>query len=136
MKDNGQERPLVLVVEDEQATLDSMAAVLAEAELACCCCATADEAVAAAATNPPDLIVCDLNVHGESGEKMCERIRLHPGLEDVPVMFLSSTQRPDIIRRSLTLGHGAYSLRKPFAPGVLVELIDQTLGTPESISAS
>ena len=136
MKDNGQERPLVLVVDDEQATLDSMVAVLAEAELACCCCATADEAVAAAATNPPDLIVCDLNVHGESGEKMCERIHLHPGLEDVPVMFLSSTQRPDIIRRSLTLGRGAYSLRKPFAPHVLVELIDQALGVPESNSGS
>jgi CheY-like chemotaxis protein len=136
MKDNGHERPLVLVVDDEQATLDSMVAVLAEAELACCCCATADEAVTAAATNPPDLIVCDLNVHGESGEKMCERIRLHPGLEDVPVMFLSSTQLPDIIRRSPAFGRGAYSLRKPFEPHVLVELIDQTLGVSEHISAS
>lgn len=124
---NEQEKPLVLVVDDEQATLDSMVAVLAEAELAYCCCATADEALAAAQSNRPALIVCDANLHGESGEETCERIRHQKGLEHVPVMLLSSSQRPDIIRRSHIFGHGAYSVRKPFSPHVMVELIDQTL---------
>lgn len=48
-------------------------------------------------------------------------------MENVPVMFLSNAQRPDVIRRAQGIGSGVYCLRKPFAPKVLVELIDQAL---------
>ena len=59
----------------------------------------------------------------------CRQINQQPGLEDVPVMFLSGAQLPDIIRRSHQAG-GTYCLRKPFDPTVLVELIDRTLAAP------
>ena len=111
--------------------LEGIREVLAEAEFACCCCTTAAEAFDAALANPPDLIVCDLNLHGESGLETCQQIKRSPGMEDVPVMFLSGAQRPDIIRRSPGTGDGVYCLRKPFAPKVLVELIDQAIGVPE-----
>jgi CheY-like chemotaxis protein len=123
----GQERPLVLVVDDEQEVLDRVATSLQQVGIACRCCTTSDAAVAAAVAVAPDLIVCDLNLDGESGIDTCQRIKQHPGLEEVPVMYLSGAQLPDIISRSHANG-GGYCLRKPFAPKVLVELIDQALG--------
>ena len=120
---------LVLVIDDERAVLDEVTTVLSRANFACRCCTTAEEAIAAALETPPDLILCDISLHGESGLETCERIRQQMGLEDVPVMFLSGAQLPDIIRRSYAAG-GIYCLRKPFDPDVLIELIDQAVGVP------
>ena len=127
---------MVLVVDGEQEVLEKVGEALTGAELGCRCCTTADEAVAAALMSPPDLIVCDWNLNGENGVETCQRIKQQPGLAEVPVMFLSSVQRPDVVRRSHVDGHGAYCLRKPFAPTVLVELIDQALGVPSGVSGS
>jgi CheY-like chemotaxis protein len=125
------EQPLVLVVDDDRNVLDEVTAVLARASFACCCCATSEEALAAVRATPPDLILCDVNLQGESGLDLCEQIKQLPGMEEVPVMFLSGAQLPDIIRRSHISG-GIYCLRKPFDPEVLVELIDQAIGVPEA----
>lgn len=126
----GNEQPLVLVVDDDRGVLDNVTAALSRANLACRCCTTCDEAITAAQATPPNLILCNVNLHGESGLDLYEQIKQQPGLEDVPVMFLSGAQLPDIIRRRSAAG-GIYCLRKPFDPEVLVELIDQALGVPE-----
>jgi DNA-binding response OmpR family regulator len=133
-KSFGQERPSVLVIDGEQEVLDEISEALTEAEFGCRCCATADEAVAAALASPPDLIVCDWNLDGENGVETCQQIKRQPGLAEVPVMFLSSAQRPDVVRRSLGDGAGVYCLRKPFAATVLVELIDQAIGVAGGVA--
>jgi DNA-binding response OmpR family regulator len=136
LRDLGQERPLILVIDSEQEVLDSISEVLQAAGFGCCCCATAAEATAAALANPPDLIVCDWNLHGEDGVATCQHIKRQPGLEDAPVMFLSGAQRPDVIRRAHVVDSGAYCLRKPFAPKVLLELIDQSLTIQTGVASS
>jgi DNA-binding response OmpR family regulator len=130
MKDFRNEQPLVLVVDDDREVWDKVTAVLSEAKFACRCCPTAEEAMTAVETTPPDLILCNVNLHGESGLETCQRIKRQPGLEGVPVMFLSGAQLPDIIRRS-DAGGGIYCLRKPFDGHVLIELIDRALGVPQ-----
>jgi DNA-binding response OmpR family regulator len=130
MKDFRHEQPVVLVVDDDREVWSKVTAALPEAKFACRCCATAEEAATTAETNPPDLILCNVNLQGESGLETCQRIKRRPGMEGVPVMFLSGTQLPDISRRS-DAGSGIYSLRKPFDTHVLVELIDQALGVPQ-----
>jgi CheY-like chemotaxis protein len=114
-------------VDEHQEVLDSAATALASVKFACQCCRTAEAAIAAAESLRPDLIISDLHLHGQSGLQMCERIRQNAALADVPVMFLSGTQVPDIIRRSDVVG-SSYHLRKPFDAAVLLELIDQALG--------
>jgi DNA-binding response OmpR family regulator len=127
--DTGQERLLVLVVDSEQEVLEKATAALAKAGFGCRCCTTADAASAAARAAPPDLIICDLNLGGENGLEVCRRIKEYPGLDGVPVMFLSGVQLPDVVSGSRAAG-GSYCLRKPFAPAVLVELIEQALAVP------
>jgi CheY-like chemotaxis protein len=126
--DFGQERPRILAISDVPEVLEKMATTLQDTPFTCHCCATADEAIETSLADPPDLIVCDLHLHGESGQATCEQIKRNPGMEHVPVMYLSGSQLPDVIRRNHADGHGVYCLRKPFAPKVLIELIDQALG--------
>jgi CheY-like chemotaxis protein len=134
MKDFGNEQPLVLALDSDSNTLNDVTTVLLRANLACVCCTTAEAAIAAAQETPPDLILCNVNLQGESGPETCQRIKQQAGLADVPVMFLSGVQLPDIIRRTHQNG-GIYCLRKPFDPNVLVELIDQALSVSEGVAA-
>jgi CheY-like chemotaxis protein len=119
--------PLILVVDDEQAVLDEVAAMLLGAGLDCRCCTSASEAMEEARLFAFDLIIADVNLCGHSGVEMCDRIRRNETSCDVPAMFLSGGQIPDIIRRRDAAG-GSYYVRKPFDPGVLLQLIDKALG--------
>lgn len=133
MKHSEHQPPLILVVDDETAVLEEVATILGNHGFRCRCCTNAKDALAAAEQSPPDLIVSDINLHGQSGLEMCERIKNNLLLHDVPVMFLSGAQIPDIIRRSHAAG-GTYYLRKPFDPEVLIELIDKALWMPHLVA--
>ncbi|MBN2021719.1 MAG: response regulator [Pirellulales bacterium] len=126
------EPPVVLVVDDEEQVLNEVAAVLGAAGYVCQCCVTAEAAIRQAAVQTPDLIISDINLDGRSGLEMCETIKRDAALADVPVMFLSGAQIPDIIRRSHAVG-GTYYLRKPYDPEVLVELVDKALWMPHLV---
>jgi CheY-like chemotaxis protein len=79
-----------------------------------------------------DLVISDVNVGGQSGLELCREIRKLPGMLDLPVMFVSSTQVPDIVRRSHEAG-GAYHLRKPLDLEVLVDLVGKALWMPHLV---
>jgi CheY-like chemotaxis protein len=119
-----------MAIVDAPDVLENLTATFKGTDFNCRYCTTAAEAIEAAWDTPPDLIVCDLHLQGESGQVTCEEIKRRPGMEDIPVMYLSGAQLPDVIRRSHTAGSGVYCLRKPFASVVLIELIDQALGVP------
>lgn len=129
---NTNKQPLVLVVDDEAEVLGEVATVLAGAGYVCQCCNNADDAIRFAEANTPDLILSDINLNGYSGLQMCEELKKQSHLREVPVMFLSGAQIPDIIRRSHAVG-GAYYLRKPFDPEVLLELVDKALWMPHLV---
>ncbi len=126
------QQPLILVVDDETDVLGEVASVLGKSGYCCHCCGTSQAAIEFVASNHPDLIISDINLEGHSGLEMCERIKEDEALKDVPIMFLSGAQIPDIIRRSHAVG-GTYYLRKPFDPEVLVELVDKALWMPHLV---
>lgn len=127
------QQPLILVIDDEPEVLGEVTAVLTGAGLSCHGCSTPEAAREFVRTTTPDLIVSDINLNGHSGLTLCERLQEEvAATKNVPVMFLSSAQIPDIIRRSHAAG-GTYYLRKPFDPGVLVELVDKALWMPQLV---
>jgi CheY-like chemotaxis protein len=119
-------QPLILVVDDDPAALGELTALLSASGFAFQGCSTGASAVAAAESLQPDLILSDVALPETSGVEMCRRIQQNPALAGVPAMFLSAGQIPDIIHRSNGV-HGAYFLRKPPDPGVLIELIGRAL---------
>jgi two-component system, chemotaxis family, chemotaxis protein CheY len=79
-----------------------------------------------------DLLICDVNIAGDNGLELTCELRRLPGMQDVPVMFISRTQLPDIVRRSHEAG-AAYYLRKPLDPEVLIDLVGKALWLPHLV---
>jgi CheY-like chemotaxis protein len=122
----------ILLIDDEQDVLTGLSAILNSAGYNCHCARDEKSAVDVVRRFIPDLIVSDINLDGESGLSLCEKLKQQKGLQDVPLMFLSGAQIPDIIRRAHAAG-GTYYLRKPFDPEVLLELIDKALWMPHLV---
>jgi CheY-like chemotaxis protein len=119
----------ILAIDADVDAAARLGAILGDAGYSCQCVASACAAAEAVRAAMPDLIICDVNLAGHSGTTACEQLRAAAGLDDVPLMFLSAAQSPDIIRRSHAAG-GTYYLRKPFDPNVLLELVDKALLLP------
>lgn len=125
-------RGLVLAIDDEPQVLAELAGMLGMAGY---CCVTANDAHTAwelATHLVPALIISDINLAGESGLDLCERIKEQPTLAEVPVVFLSGAEIPDVVRTAHEVG-GTYYLRKPFDPGVLEELVEKALWMPQLV---
>ena len=88
----------------------------------------------AARSLPLDLMICDLHVDSESGLELVKEMKDVAGQEDVPVIFISESQAPDIVRQAHEAG-GTYYLRKPFDPEVLLELVDKALWMPHLVTS-
>lgn len=127
------DKAIILIVDSDPILLTGTAAVLHSVGYECHCARDSQVALKAARTLPLDLILCDVVLGQESGLDLCKAIRQTPGCGDVPVMFVSSHQLPDIVRRSHEAG-GAYYLRKPFDPEVLIELVAKALWMPHLVS--
>jgi len=127
-------QPIILVIDDDAITLTGVAAVLHGAGYECHCARGGEAAHKAARSLALDLIICDVNLGGANGIELCRELHRVPGVEEVPVMFVSGVQVPDIIRRSHDAG-GAYFLRKPFDPEVLIELVAKALWMPHLVQS-
>jgi two-component system chemotaxis response regulator CheY len=124
----------ILLVDDDVLAMTATAATLHQAGYIVHQARERQAALKAGRTLALDLVICDVNLAGESGLELCRELRKLPGMEDVPMMFVSATQLPDIVRRSHDAG-GAYYLRKPLDPDVLVELVGKALWLPHLVQS-
>lgn len=134
MKTTAPEPAEILVIDDDPQALESTTAVLRGAGHIVHPAANRISALRVARRQALDLILCDVNLAGNSGLELTRELRQLPGMQDVPVMFVSRTQLPDIIRRSHDAG-AAYYLRKPLDPEVLTELVSKALWLPHLVRA-
>ncbi len=130
----GSDRTSILLIDDELDILNGLCALLKTAGYHCHPCQDEQAALTTLQDVTPDLIISDINLNGHSGLALCERLKKRHSLSDVPLMFLSGAQIPDIIRRSHEAG-GTYYLRKPYDSSVLLELIDKALWMPHLVGA-
>ncbi|MDR1491829.1 MAG: response regulator [Planctomycetaceae bacterium] len=119
----------VLVIDDEPMIIDELVEFLNNNGYSHTICQNADDALVAAQTDAFDLIISDINLGTANGLELCQQIHELEAANETPVIFLSGAQIPDIIRRSHSAG-GAYYVRKPFDPEVMIELIDKAMWLP------
>jgi CheY-like chemotaxis protein len=122
----------ILAIDDEEDVLVQIASIARQAGYACRCASDAQSACEAMQQTTPDLIISDINLAGQSGLAVCEQIKQQAGHCEVPVMFLSASQGPDIIRRADAAG-GTYYLRKPFDAPVLLQLVEKARLMPHLV---
>ncbi len=97
--------------------------------------ATADEAangaegLAKARANPPDLILCDLDMPMLDGLETLTGLRADPALKHIPFVLITGAASLDTEQRMLR-GGAAAVLRKPFPLAALQELIRKYLVFP------
>ena len=75
---------------------------------------------------PPALFLLDIMVPGGDGLDVCRRLRSHPGLSSVPIIFLTARAGENDRVRGLEMGADDY-ITKPFATRELVARVKAVL---------
>src|SRR5262245_48534301 len=90
----------ILVIDDDDAALASTATALTTVGHRVHRAGDRLGALRVARCEGIDLVICDVHVGKNTGLELSRDIRKLPGMQDVPFMFVSRTQLPDIVRRS------------------------------------
>jgi len=114
------DRPRVLVVEDEPDMNNLLADVLRAFDFTPVQAADAEQALDVLEAHRPDAILLDLMLPGISGYELCRRLKTDRRTRAIPVLILTALDRdPD--RRTAYLAGADDFLTKPFAPDALIE---------------
>ncbi len=115
----------VLIVEDVEAERRLMAGLLGQAGFEVAVANSVEEAWTWLDANPPpNLVLLDIVMPGQSGLELCRWIRTHPQLQDIPVVFCSHKDQEFDQFWALRQGGTAY-IKKPFAPKQLLDAAHQ-----------
>jgi diguanylate cyclase (GGDEF)-like protein len=106
-----------LTVEDDDAIRALIGGVLSS-EFNMQTASDAESALALAIENPPDLILLDVGLPDMDGFEACRRIKAHPVLADIPVIFLTSRSSSMDEVDGLEAG-GIDYITKPINPAIL-----------------
>jgi signal transduction histidine kinase/CheY-like chemotaxis protein len=72
-----------------------------------------------------DLILADIEMPEMSGFEFVERLRDNPEQKDIPIIFITSHETPDILERVVSFGAGY--VVKPVIPRILLEKVNSVL---------
>jgi two-component system response regulator HupR/HoxA len=117
-------RPVVLLVDDEPALLESMRLTLKddyEIEMA----TSAEDAILMAGTRAYDVVVCDQLLPGEQGLDFLRRTAVQfPKMRRI---LLTGYVNPELLSRGVAIAGLSGCLLKPASPADLRKAIDQAL---------
>lgn len=131
---SGLANPVILVIDTNPQHLAAALSILGQRNYHCFGAADSETATQRARENELDLLICDHQLNGESGTELIDTIRSLPQRQDVPVMFTSSTQLPDVISRRYQ-NSPSFFIRKPFDPVLLIELVEKSLWMPHLVKS-
>lgn len=94
----------------------------------------ADELYGALKARVPDLVILDLHLIGADGFEACRRVRSKPGLERLPILFLTASREHEDFHRSMSAGSSGY-LTKPVGRRQLLAAVDALMAEGRPASA-
>ena len=124
--ERGLVKPLVLIVEDEQALVTLLRYNFEAAGYEVATALDGEEALLAIAERRPDLIVLDWMLPSISGLEVCRQVRRKPETRDVPVIMLTARGEEADRVRGLDSGADDY-VTKPFGVDELMARIRAAL---------
>ena len=113
------EKPIILVVDDDQPILLLMRSLLREFGFEAVTAENGTQALTAARARRPALVLVDKNMPGMTGAQTIQSLRDEPGLEKLPILILSGEP---VSRSELATLRADGAILKPFD---VVALIDQ-----------
>jgi DNA-binding response OmpR family regulator len=112
------DRPKILVVDDEQSARDTVEALLYPDRYEMHFATTGRDALARLADGSFDLVLCDLMMPGMDGFEVCRTIKAHEQWRFVPVILITALDGQDDMLRGLEAGADEF-LPKPIDKVVL-----------------
>ena len=123
-----------LVIEDDPDARRLVSASLRRLGLRVHEASTGAEAAAMLDRAIPDVICLDLRLPDASGLSLCEQVRATPRLRDVPVVVITTRERPIDRAQAEVAGADQY-LVKPFRVDALADSVCELIGL-SSVAAS
>lgn len=118
--------PKVLVVDDSLTVRKVVERALETRSIQVLAAATGAEALASLEREPPDLVICDVLMPDKNGFEICEFVKSHPSLAQVPVLLISGVVNGTVLARAASV-RSADVMRKPFAAEELLRKVDGLL---------
>jgi CheY-like chemotaxis protein len=132
LKSNGPEeaekRPLVLIVDDDPATVAIVADALQQFEMECDIARSGKQALDALQRRVPQAIVLDVNMLDLNGFEVLQRLRRNFITRDIPVLLLTARRQEDDIIQGFGFGADDYMV-KPFKPFALAKRVEKLIAT-------
>ena len=119
--------PKVLVIDDSISVRKVVERALAGKQVDVVCAASGVEALECMERDAPDVIVCDVVMPDRDGYEICEFVKKHPRLGDIPVLLMSGIVN-DEVRQRAARARSEGVLAKPFAAEDLIKRLDGFLG--------
>ncbi len=119
-------RKTVLIVDDQVSLREMLSEMLGNADYATLAAENGAEAVAMTAEHRPDLVIMDLMMPVKNGLEAAREIRLLPGMNELPILFLTARGNEKDEEMARAAG-GTDFIRKPFSPRQVLATIQAIL---------
>lgn len=116
----------ILIIDDDEMHREVLSDYLQRAGLHAESAADGIQGIGMAKENPPDLILLDLQMPKMDGFAVLRRMQEDPALQNIPVLFLTSHDRPNLKVRALECGAEDYIV-KPFDRAELMARVHAAL---------
>lgn len=116
----------ILVIDDDEMTSCFLTKNLNKQGFKTTTADSGRKGLAVARSQHPDLIVLDVSLPDMDGFAFCESLGASPDTCSIPVIMLSGTDSPGIVRHARSAG-SHFFMRKPFDPNALLVLIKQAI---------
>ena len=113
----------VLVIDDVVANIEFARSTLEPSGYRVLAAGGVKRAVEMIKSDLPDLVLCDLHMHPQSGYAMLELARTNQALQEIPIVIISSTVSGDWERLDCLKLGAAQFIRRPIEPEALLEEI-------------
>jgi CheY-like chemotaxis protein len=116
----------VLVIDDEAAACNLVAAFLEPEGYNVRAANGGVAGLTLASTEAPDIVLLDLQMPGMDGYEVCRRLRRGPKTSAIPVVMLTASDDPHLNREAYAAGAQA-CVPKPFRKDSLIAIIEAAL---------
>lgn len=118
--------PLLLIIDDEESILSVFSLVLRAQGYAVATARDADTGLHEARRNPPDLILCDINMPGTDGKTLLQTLREDPELAHTQFVLMTGNPRAVTPREGMEEGADDF-LVKPVTQEALLNCVQARL---------
>lgn len=122
-----EERPTVVVVDDERAIVDVVCDVLEDADMTAVGCPFGHQAYMCIRCTQPEAVILDVQMPGVDGISVFHCLRSDPATSNIPVIFFTANSDKLTGRLPNYAALGAELLHKPFDVDALLAAVDRVL---------